>query len=128
MPSDAPKIFGKHILADMYVTNRDFLINKDRLGSMLVDAAWAAGATVLDSVFHQFPITNGVSGILLLAESHISVHTWPENDFIAFDIFTCGDCDCLAALNHIEKAVGALTDRTDIRAFNRGDLWHSITL
>jgi S-adenosylmethionine decarboxylase len=59
----------------------------------LREAAEAAGATILHSHFHHFSPNGGVSGVLVLAESHISIHTWPERDFAAIDIFMCGACD-----------------------------------
>jgi S-adenosylmethionine decarboxylase len=56
-------------------------------------AALAAGATLLHTHLHQFGDNGGVSGVIVLAESHISIHTWPERDFAAIDIFMCGACD-----------------------------------
>ena len=53
--------------------------------------ARAAGATILHSHFHHFSPNGGVSGVVVLAESHISIHTWPERNFAALDVFMCGD-------------------------------------
>ncbi len=64
----------------------------------LRDAAEAAGATILHGHFHHFTPNGGVSGVLVLAESHISIHTWPERSFAAVDVFMCGACDPLKTL------------------------------
>lgn len=82
--------FGKHLLIDIHNIDcgyhtEEFLIN------VLTEAAFAAGATVLETKIHDFG-NGGFSGVLILAESHISIHTWPENKFVAIDIFVCGDC------------------------------------
>ena len=53
----------------------------------------ATGATILHGHFHHFGPNSGVSGVLVLAESHVSIHTWPERDYAALDIFVCGDCN-----------------------------------
>jgi S-adenosylmethionine decarboxylase len=69
------------------------LCDPDLIDRALREAAEAAGATILHSHFHHFSPNGGVSGVLVLAESHISIHTWPERDFAAIDIFMCGACD-----------------------------------
>ena len=71
----------------------------------MVSAADAAGATVLQQVFHGFPDRGGVTGMLVLAESHISVHTWPELDYAAFDVFVCGAVDAGVAVDALEQAL-----------------------
>ncbi|MDQ2762702.1 MAG: adenosylmethionine decarboxylase, partial [Pseudomonadota bacterium] len=67
-------------------------------------AALAAGATILHSHFHHFSPNGGVSGVVVLAESHISIHTWPERDFAAVDIFMCGECDPYLSLPLLKAA------------------------
>jgi S-adenosylmethionine decarboxylase len=56
-------------------------------------AVRATGATVVDSRFYHFGDGQGVSGVVILAESHLSIHTWPERGYAAIDVFTCGSCD-----------------------------------
>ena len=63
------------------------------IDAALREAAIRAGATILHSHFHHFTPNGGVSGVVVLAESHISIHTWPERNFAAVDIFMCGACD-----------------------------------
>lgn len=65
------------------------------------EAASLAGATILGAFLHPFGQSFGVTGFLVLAESHISVHTWPEHDYAAFDVFMCGDTFPQAAVDHI---------------------------
>ena len=82
---------GMHLLVDLWgATN---LNDPAHIDAALREAAEAAGATILHGHFHHFSPNGGVSGVLVLAESHISIHTWPERDFAAVDIFMCGACD-----------------------------------
>ncbi len=71
------------------------------------DAALAAGATIVNASFHQFG-PQGVSGVLVLAESHLSVHTWPEHAYASADIYVCGDtCAPELAQASLARALGA---------------------
>ena len=88
---DGVKFAGTHLLLDLWGASN--LTDPARIDVALRDAAEAAGATILHSHFHHFGPDGGVSGVLVLAESHISIHTWPERDFAAVDIFMCGACD-----------------------------------
>ncbi|RKX75018.1 MAG: adenosylmethionine decarboxylase [Spirochaetes bacterium] len=81
---------GKHIIADFYECNQELLNNSFLLQEKLSEAAGKSGATVIRSVFHNFT-PQGVSGVVVIAESHICIHTWPEFRYAAVDIFTCGD-------------------------------------
>jgi S-adenosylmethionine decarboxylase len=80
---------GRHILFDVWGADSDLLNDVARMRAAMLDAADAAGATVVDDRFHRFP-DQGLSGVIVLAESHISVHTFPEHSYAAFDVFTCG--------------------------------------
>ncbi len=80
---------GKHLLLDLKDCDRELLNNLEYLKEALVSAAEKAGAAVLSNTFRQFE-PQGVSGIVVIAESHLAVHTWPEHGFVAVDIFTCG--------------------------------------
>lgn len=79
-------------------------------------AAAAGRAHVLASHMHAFGSGGGVTGVVLLAESHITVHTWPERDYAAFDVFMCGGCDAAAAAAVIADAAGATVE---IRSLER---------
>ena len=81
---------GIHLLLELKDCNREVLDDLTYLQSVLVAAAQEAGATVLEDYFHHFA-PQGVSGAVIIAESHLSLHTWPEHGYAAVDIFTCGD-------------------------------------
>lgn len=82
---------GTHLLLEMWGAHH--LDEPDLIETTLCDAARAAGATILHAHTHRFSPYGGVSGVIVLAESHISIHTWPERGYVALDIFMCGDCD-----------------------------------
>jgi S-adenosylmethionine decarboxylase len=81
---------GKHLLLELKDCDREVLNDLGFLKSILPAAAREAGATVLGESFHQFS-PQGVSGVVIIAESHLFIHTWPECGYAAVDIFTCGD-------------------------------------
>ncbi len=88
---DGIKFAGMHLLIDLWgATNLD---SPELIDKALCDGAIASGATILHSHFHHFTPNGGVSGVVVLAESHISIHTWPERNFAAVDVFMCGACD-----------------------------------
>jgi S-adenosylmethionine decarboxylase len=81
---------GRHLLVELHGCHPDSLKKVDVVKDILVGAARACGATIVDVAFHEFnPF--GVSGVVVIAESHLSIHTWPEYRYAAVDIFTCGD-------------------------------------
>lgn len=88
---DGLKFAGTHLLLDLWGAAN--LTDPAAIERALSDAARAAQATILHLHLHQFSPEGGVSGVLVLAESHISIHTWPERSFAAIDIFMCGSCD-----------------------------------
>ncbi|WP_208454641.1 adenosylmethionine decarboxylase [Jannaschia marina] len=77
------------------------LYDREAAEPVFRDAAEAAGTTVLDVIFHDFGQRAGFTGVAVLAESHISIHTWPETGYAAIDIFMCGDCDPTIAVEHL---------------------------
>jgi S-adenosylmethionine decarboxylase len=96
---------GSHLLADLSGIRADRLTDCDELEALLRSAAASAGARVLHSHFHGFGAGLGVTGVVLLAESHISIHTWPEDGFAAVDIFMCGASQPQTALDVIQQAL-----------------------
>ena len=81
---------GTHLLVELHKCNPALLNDATKVEQLMVAAANTAGATIVDTHFHQFnPI--GVSGMVVITESHLAIHTWPEFEYAAVDIFTCGD-------------------------------------
>ncbi len=80
------------------------LNDRDRIEQALIDAVHEAGATLLHIHLHTFSDGGGISGVAVLAESHISVHTWPEKGYAAFDVFMCGDAEPRKAMNVFKRA------------------------
>lgn len=109
---------GRHLIADMWGV--DVNLRMASVEDILKKGAEEAGATVLSSSFHHFgdPHEGAYTGIIALAESHISIHTWPERDFVAIDIFMCGECDPQVSLDYIKDRL--LPKRVVVGAFNRG--------
>ena len=99
---DGQRYAGGHVLLDFWGARN--LTDATLIERALRDGAAAANATILHGHFHQFGENGGISGVLVLAESHISIHTWPEADFAAIDIFMCGKCDPLAAVPVLRAA------------------------
>ena len=95
---------GKHLLLDLKDCDREALNDLDFLRSTLVAAAIDCGATVLGESFHPFR-PQGVSGVVVIADSHLSIPTWPESGYAAVDVFTCGTSV------QPEKAVGILIEK-----------------
>ncbi len=85
-----PHPLGKHLLIDLYGCPADLLNDVAALETVMVEAAHRAGATVLNTTFHRFSPC-GVSGVVVIQESHLTIHTWPEQGFAAIDLFTCGE-------------------------------------
>ena len=83
------KALGKHLLLELNDCNPKLLNDINFIREIMLAAANESGATVLGEAFHQFS-PQGVSGVILIAESHLSVHTWPEHGYAGADIFTCG--------------------------------------
>jgi len=116
---DGMKFAGMHLLVDLWgATN---LGDPAFIDVAMREAALAAGATILHSHFHHFSPNGGVSGVVVLAESHISIHTWPERDFAAVDLFMCGSCDPRDSIPLIEAAFRP--ERTDIKEERRGRVY-----
>ena len=90
-PSEPPsETVGKHCILELYDCDSAKLDDESFLRTTITSAAKRAGATLLHLITHRFD-PQGVTGLALLAESHISIHTWPESGYAAVDVFTCGD-------------------------------------
>ena len=99
---DGESFAGQHLIIDLWGAERlDDLAHVERA---LVDAVDAAGATLLHIHLHHFTPNGGISGVAVLAESHISIHSWPEKNYAALDVFMCGDADPNLTIPVLERA------------------------
>ena len=109
---------GRHLLLELFDCDLDAINNVEAVKGALIEAAKRAQATIVDVVFHEFnPF--GVSGVVVIAESHLSIHTWPEYRYAAVDIFSCGDIlQPETAANYLVEQFGA--ERTSVVEMQRG--------
>ncbi len=109
---------GRHILLELFDCTSEVLNNLEEVQGELVEAAQRAQATIVTMAFHKFN-PHGISGVIVITESHLSIHTWPEYRYAAVDIFTCGDVvKPEMAINHLIKVFGA--ERVSILEMQRG--------
>ncbi len=97
------KALGKHVLIEFYGCSPETLTKTDYVEKAMVNAAKISNAHIVESLFHQF-LPYGVSGVVVIEESHYTIHTWPEYGYAAIDLFTCSD-EVL-----IDKAIQYLED------------------
>jgi len=109
---------GRHLLIELFDCDPDVINNLEAVKGALVEAARRAQATIVDVVFHEFnPF--GISGVVVIAESHLSIHTWPEYRYAAVDIFSCGDVlQPEVAASYLVEQFAA--ERTSIVEMQRG--------
>ena len=98
---------GRHILAEIYGCDSAILNDKDAIEKIMVESALKSGAEVREVAFHKFN-PQGLSGVVIISESHLTIHTWPELGYAAVDIFTCGDrINPWDACNYLTKFLNA---------------------
>lgn len=113
---DGIEFAGTHVIIDLWdATDLD---NLEKMEQAMREAIVACGATLLHIHLHHFTPNYGISGVAVLAESHISVHTWPERGFAAFDVFMCGDARPELALPVLERHFSP--QRSEINELRRG--------
>ena len=108
---------GRHLLAEYHGCDPSVLDDLNRVENLMNEAAVAAKATVVQSAFHLFR-PQGVSGVVIVQESHLSIHTWPELGYAAVDFYTCGDCEPEQAHAWLARALKA--QRCDLMVVERG--------
>lgn len=109
---------GRHILVEFYNCNEDIMKDPILIEKFMNEAAKKANATIVNSVFHHFN-PYGVSGAVIISESHLAIHTWPEYGYAAVDVFTCGDkINPWVAFDYLEKSFEA--DRSESVELPRG--------
>jgi S-adenosylmethionine decarboxylase proenzyme len=109
---------GRHFLLDLFGCPHEPLNDAELLKQLLSRAAEEAGACVVAQVFHPFS-PHGVTGVVVISESHLSIHTWPELGYAALDFYTCGSADAEAALSAIARALRA--SRAELVEVRRGE-------
>ena|SRR5271157_4661859 len=97
---------GAHYLAEFHHCDRGKINDLAFLERVMIEATKLSGANILTHFFHQFN-PQGISGVIVIAESHFAIHTWPEHGYAAVDLFSCADFDYKAALNHIRINIEA---------------------
>lgn len=108
---------SRHVLVEYRGCETSILGDQPQLEALMRRAATAAGATVVGAVFHHYS-PQGVSGVVLIEESHFSLHTWPEVGYAALDFFTCGDCHPERAHQVMCEGLGA--SEAELMAIDRG--------
>ena len=111
---------GRHILAEYYDCDAHILNNLQLVEDFMEEAAVRAGSTIVDSVFRRFA-PHGISGVVVIAESHLAIHTWPEYGYAAVDLFTCGErVDPWIAYEYLKDAFHARD--TECKELPRGEI------
>ena len=111
---------GRHVLAEFFECDSNVLNSLEKIEKLMVDAALECGATVVQKCFHAFN-PYGISGVVIIAESHFAIHTWPELGYAAVDLFTCGDkCDPKVSYEFLRKA--CYSKNASYTELNRGIL------
>ena len=117
---------GRHLLLELFDCAPDAIDSLEAVKGVLVEAARLAQATIVDIVFHEFnPF--GISGVVVIAESHLAIHTWPEYRYAAVDVFSCGDVlQPQAAADHLVAELGAA--RASVVELQRGIFLSSVPM
>lgn len=109
---------GLHILMEFHECSFEVLDNLEELEATMTDAAKASEATIIKSVFHQFS-PQGVTGVVVVAESHLAIHTWPEHGYAAVDFFTCNlSMEYIKTYDFLVKKLGSKNH--NYRSLKRG--------
>jgi S-adenosylmethionine decarboxylase len=109
---------GRHLLLELYDCDTEALNSLDVVKGSMVEAAKRAQATIVDVAFHEFnPF--GISGVVVIAESHLAIHTWPEYRYAAVDVFSCGETlQPQVAVDYLVEQLGAA--RASVVELQRG--------
>ena len=116
---------GTHLIAELFNCNEFHINDVKKVEEVMMAAAELSSATIIKPFFHKFS-PYGISGVIIIAESHFTIHTWPEHGYAAVDMFTCGDLDCQVAIDHIKNELEA--ERCSIFQFRRGILSKNVNM
>lgn len=121
---------GTHLLLEYWGCEAMVLSNVDEIELLMRHSAVEAGGTIVTSAFHKFDPTEGeqipgVTGVVVIGESHLSIHTWPEKGYAAVDVFTCGkSCNPHKARRILKKGLGAFSEEPLVVTRGRGPSQH----
>jgi S-adenosylmethionine decarboxylase len=99
---------GRHVISELWGCDFEKLNNMELIEQVFVDAALKSGAEVREVAFHKFA-PQGVSGVVIISESHLTIHSFPEHGYASIDVYTCGDLDPNIAADYIAEALNAQT-------------------
>ena len=99
---------GRHVIAELWECGFDKLNDVNFIERTFVEAALKSGAEVREVAFHKFA-PQGVSGVVIISESHLTIHSFPEHGYASIDVYTCGDLDPTIAAKYIADALGSQT-------------------
>lgn len=102
---------GRHVIAELWGCNVRLLNDVNIIEEIFVTAAVKTGAEVREVIFHQFS-PHGVSGVVIISESHLAMHSFPEHGYASIDVYTCGDLDPNIAVHHISLCFAATRIKT----------------
>ncbi|ARA98844.1 MULTISPECIES: adenosylmethionine decarboxylase [Geobacillus] len=102
---------GRHVISELWGCDFDKLNDIDFIEKTFVDAALKSGAEIREVAFHKFA-PQGVSGVVIISESHLTIHTFPEHGYASIDVYTCGHLDPTIAADYIAEQLGAQTRET----------------
>ncbi|MGZ4106759.1 MAG: adenosylmethionine decarboxylase [Tumebacillaceae bacterium] len=109
---------GRHVVAELWDCDGELLNDQHAVERIMVNAALESGAEVREVVFHKFS-PHGVSGVVIISESHLTIHSFPEHRYASIDVYTCGDrIDPAVASNYISKSLRS--KRQETIQFSRG--------
>jgi S-adenosylmethionine decarboxylase len=109
---------GKHVLLDFWGVKE--AMNLKFIESAFREVADICNANILDIRLHSFGENSGITGVAILEESHMSIHTWPEIDFCAIDVFMCGKCDASNAIEPLKKIFNP--HKFELKEYSRGSI------
>ena len=113
LPRDMTTPLGYHYLAEYYGCNASDLDNSSYLEEVMLEAAARAKVTIIKPIFHKFA-PQGVTGVIVVAESHFSIHTWPEHGYAAVDLFSCNDFAYGEILHYLGEMLGATRQKVSL--------------
>jgi S-adenosylmethionine decarboxylase len=111
------KRLGTHIMVDMWELPYEFLNDPDAIKKIILEAVEAGNATLIDCSMYKFE-PQGVTGVATIAESHISMHSWPENNYLAMDFFFCNCDGAITAWEYVKRKINP--NKFRVQEFARG--------